>query len=108
MNNEERERERIRRIQERQIRARDPGPSKITHYDWSKHRKPVPKSEPFLVETYYLLPRRLRGALIGVLIGLVLGIVLRLVLPPGAAPLAIVPVLICGIVGWVLGKTVES
>lgn len=107
MNNEERERERLRRLQENQIKARDPGPSKIRHYDWSKHRKPVLKSEPLLVETWHMLPSRGRGAVIGLLIGLLLGVLLRLLLPPQVALLAIVPLLVCGIVGWVLGKTLE-
>jgi hypothetical protein len=107
MNSEERERERIRRLRDSQVTARDPGPSKIRHYDWSKHRKPVPKSEPFLIETYHLLPGRGRSAVIGVGIGLVFGILLRLLLPAHLALLAIVPVIICGVVGWVLGKTLE-
>ncbi len=107
MNNEERERERFRRIQESQIKARDPGPSKITHYDWSKHKRKTPKSEPFLVETYHMLPGRWRSALIGVLLGLILGIILRLVLPASLALLSLLPLIICGIVGWVLGKVIE-
>ncbi len=107
MSNEERERERIRRIQDSQIKSRDPGSSKILHYDWSKHKKPTPKSEPLLVETYHMLPGRWRSALVGVLIGLVLGILLRLLLPAPLALLAIVPLLICGVVGWVLGKLIE-
>ncbi len=107
MSNEDRERERIRRLHDSQIQSRDPGPSKIRHYDWSKHRKPVPKSEPFLVETYHMLPSRGRGALIGIGIGLVLGILLRLLLPPQMALLAVLPMIVCGLVGWVLGKTIE-
>ncbi len=107
MSNEERERERIRRIRDSQIKTRDPGPSKITHYDWSKHKTYKPKTEPFLVETYHLLPGRWRSALFGVGIGLILGILLRLLLPAQLALLALVPLIICGIVGWVVGKTVE-
>ncbi len=107
MNHEERERERFQRIRDSQIRSRDPGPSKITHYDWSKHKKPTAKSEPLLVETYHLLPGRWRSALFGVLIGLFLGILLRLLLPASLALLALVPLIICGIVGWVLGKLIE-
>ena len=107
MSNEEQERERARRVLESQIKARDPGPSKITHYDWSKHKKPPKKQEPLLVETYHLLPNRYRGLAIGALIGLVLGILLKLVLPAQLGLLAILPILICAIVGWVLGKLLE-
>lgn len=107
MSNEEQERERARRVLEGQIKARDPGPSKITHYDWSKHKKPPKKQEPLLVETYHLLPTRFRGVAIGLLIGLILAIFLKLLLPAQLALLAILPLLICGIVGWVLGKLLE-
>jgi hypothetical protein len=107
MNDEEKERERARRIREGQIRARDPGPSKIRHYDWSKHKKPPKKGEPLLVETFHLLPNRYRGAAVGVLIGLILGILLKLLLPAQLALLALLPIIICGIVGWVLGKLLE-
>ncbi len=107
MSNEEQERRRAEQIRESQIRARDPGPSKITHYDWSKHKKPPRKQEPLLVETYHLLPTRYRGLAIGALIGLILGIILKLVLPAQLGLLAILPILVCGIMGWVLGKLLE-
>jgi hypothetical protein len=107
MSNEEQERLRAQRIRESQIKARDPGPSKIRHYDWSKHKKPPPKQEPLLVETWHLLPSRFRGVAIGVLIGLVFAVILKLVLPANLALLAILPILICGMMGWVLGKLLE-
>jgi VIT1/CCC1 family predicted Fe2+/Mn2+ transporter len=107
MSNEEQERLRAQRIREGQIKARDPGPSKIRHYDWSKHKKPPKKQEPLLVETWHLLPSRFRGVAIGVLVGLVFAVILKLVLPANLALLAILPILICGMMGWVLGKLLE-
>ncbi len=107
MSSEERERRRAQQIRESQIRSRDPGPSKIPHYDWSKHNKPARKQEPFLTELLNILPPRGRGAVVGVLIGVLPAVLIKLLLPAELAILALLILVICGVVGWVLGKTLE-
>ncbi len=107
MNQEERERRRAQQIRESQIRSRDPGPSKIPHYDWSKHKKPPRKQEPLLTELFNLLPSRGRGAVFGGLIGVLVAILIRLLLPVELSVLGLLAIIMCGVVGWVLGKTAE-
>jgi hypothetical protein len=109
------ERERLQRLRDAQIAARDPGPSKIPGYDWQQHirrgqqikAKRQSERKPLLVELFLILPGRWRGAVYGVLVGLIPAIPARLFLSDEMALLAVVPLIICGIVGYVLGAVME-
>lgn len=104
MSQEQRERERLRKLKEAQINARDPGTSKIKGYDWAKHAaKPLPKKRSALGEFWYTLPLRWKGAVRGMAFGAVLAIILVILLPGEWDFLALVPLLLCGIVGMILG-----
>jgi hypothetical protein len=104
------DKEHARRIREAQLRARDPGDSKIPGYDWAKHSaKPRPKRPPLLVEMFTLLPHRWRGLIFGMVFGGIVGLIMRLLLlNDELAILALVPVLICGIVGFVIGAVMQT
>jgi hypothetical protein len=106
MNAEERERQRLQRLRDAQIRSRDPGPSKIQHYDWSR-QKAAPKPRPLLAELLDLLPTRIRGFLIGLFLGLVIVIIVGY-LAPGAEVVGLIGLLLTTIVGYVLGSVVQS
>ena len=71
-NRQEHERERLRRLQENQLRARDPGPR--VKVDW-KNVKPK-KQEPLLQAIWKTIPGRGKGLLFGFLFGLVASIVI--------------------------------
>ena len=103
------ERKRLQRIQEAQIAARHPGDSKIRNYDWAKHAaKPQPKKPPWYLATFLLIPKRWRGAMIGLLLGSIFAIVLIVSLPAELDVLALLPLLICGVVGFVLGAVLQD
>ena len=103
------ERDRLSRLREAQLNARDPGESKIKGYDWKKHyAKPKPKPKPLVVELFDILPTRWKGAFFGVLFGAVLGAFLLFLLPTEWDLMAVVPVLICGIGGMVVGKVLQE
>lgn len=105
----ENEQERIRRLRDAQIHSRDPGVSKIRHYDWAKHAaKPKKKQPPLLVEMFSLLPSRWKGALLGPLFGSMIGILVMLFVPDDLDALALLPVMICGVVGMILGKLFQN
>jgi hypothetical protein len=106
---EQDDKDRIRRIREAQLSARDPGSSKIPGYDWGKHAaKPKPKPKPLLLDLWDILPSRWKGALYGVILGAILGVILLFVLPGEWRVLALIPVLIAGIAGMVLGKLFQN
>jgi hypothetical protein len=116
MNTNETERERLQRIRDAQIKARDPGPSKIRGYDWQKHvargkqikAKRQAEQQPFLVELFMLLPNRYRGAIIGALIGGLIPAVLgRLLLSGDWVLLAVMPLIMFGIIGYGSGLVLE-
>lgn len=102
--------ERLKRLRDAQIASRDPGNSKIRHYDWGKHAaKPQPKKRFFLLNEWYYLPTRIKGSLLGMLFGVLLAFILRLtVLNSDTELLMIVPILICFIVGFVLGAMFQE
>jgi hypothetical protein len=99
------ERERARRIQEAQIKSRDPGPSKIRNYDWSK-QKAAPKRKSLLIEILEVFPQRYKGAAIGVILGLIVAAIIALAAPE-VAVLGLAVLLVFGIVGWVLGSSLQ-
>lgn len=109
MNTKETHRQRLQRLHDAQIAARDPGDSQIRGYDWAKHAaKPIPKQKPLLMEFYALLPARWKGILFGVIFGGIIGIVLVAALPYELHAMALLPMLICGIVGMVIGAMMQE
>jgi hypothetical protein len=115
MGDSDNERERLQRLRDAQVKARDPGPSKIRNYDWQKHAargraiqaKRKAQEKPFLIELYTLLPKRYQSAVIGVVIGLIPAIIGRLVLSGDWVLLAIVPLIVFGIIGYGIGSSLE-
>lgn len=107
------EQDRLQKLREEQLRARDPGVSKIKGYDWSNHAKRTKviqksRQKPLLLELYDVLPGRWKGALNGFLFGVVIAIILVLVLPADWDFLALVPLLIASVVGFVLGSVIAK
>lgn len=109
MSQEQRERERAQRIKDAQLRARDPGPSKIRGYDWAKHTehaRQIHKPKPFLKEVFDMIPARWKGLIVGFVIGGILGLFLGLLVPPDFRVLALVPIMLFSLGGFVIGKLV--
>lgn len=105
------EKERLRKIRDAQIAARDPGDSKIKGYDWKKHSKKHanrPKEKPLMVEMFYIMPTRWKGALIGLVGGGILGLILALLLTGEAQVLASLPPLVGFVAGMVLGMALQN
>lgn len=111
------DKERLRRLKQKQVAARDPGESKIKGYDWSKHDKKARRvaaekrkqaQRPLVVQIWEVLPGRWRGAVYGVVFGLLLDIPLLLFLPAEWRVLLLVPLLLCGVVGMIVGRTMQS
>ena len=71
--NDDRERARLQRLQEQQLRARDPGPR--VKVDW-KNVKPK-KQEPLLASIWHAIPGRGRGLLFGFFMGIFFSIVIN-------------------------------
>jgi hypothetical protein len=113
MSNYRNDQDRAQRIRDAQIKARDPGVSKIKGYDWGKHAKRVQaikkaNEKPFLVDLYDLLPSRWKGALIGVVLGLIPLIAAQIFLEGEWKLLGLLPLMIFGVVGFVIGKTTQN
>jgi hypothetical protein len=103
---------RAQRIRDAQIKARDPGVSKIKGYDWGKHAKRAQQikkahEKPFLVDLFDLMPPRWKGALAGVLLGLVPLIAAQIFLQGEWKLLGLLPLMIFGVVGFVIGKATQ-
>jgi hypothetical protein len=105
MNEEERERQRVAKLRAAQIKTRDPGPSKIPHYDWSNQRPR--KRTPILKEIFGVFPTRIRGLAIGLLLGIVAAIAIQFAAPEFAV-CGIIAMIVFGIAGWVLGMVIQS
>jgi hypothetical protein len=109
------ERERLQRLRDAQVKARDPGPSKIRNYDWQKHAargkqiqaKRQAGQRPFLLELFALMPKRYQGAAVGVAIGLIPAIAGRLLLSGEWVLLAVVPLMVFGMIGYGIGLSLE-
>lgn len=109
--------ERLRQIKQQQVNARNPGESKIRGYDWGKHdhkaqriavQKRKKQQRFILFEIWEILPGRWKGVVYGVLFGAVMSIPLLFVLPSNWHFMVLLPLLICGIVGMILGKTLQD
>lgn len=110
------ERDRLQRIREQQIKARDPGKSKIPGYDWQQHaargrainasrRKKAER--PWVVRTYELLPGRLKGAVIGLWVGAFPAIAGLILLSGEWKMLAIIPPMVFAVLGYLIGMMME-
>lgn len=113
LNKSDAERARAQRILEQQLKARDPGPSKIKGYDWSKHAKrsqQVYKSrqKPLLVDLFDILPPRWKGAAVGLAIGLAPLIAGLVFLSGEWRIIGLLGLVICGVVGFVIGKVTQD
>ncbi|MFN8372613.1 MAG: hypothetical protein U0694_07015 [Anaerolineae bacterium] len=113
MSSNRQEQERIQRLRDAQIRARDPGTSKIKGYDWAKHGKraaEIKKSrqKPLLLEVLDIMPPRWKGAAMGVALGLIPLIAAQIFLQGDWKILGLLPILVFGIVGFVIGKTTQD
>ncbi|NWF68033.1 MAG: hypothetical protein HXY40_03015 [Chloroflexi bacterium] len=105
--------DRLQRLRDAQIKARDPGTSKIKGYDWGKHAqraKQIQKArqKPLLRDLYDLLPGRWKGALAGLLLGALLAALLYFLLPGEWKIAALLPLLICAVAGFIIGKTTDN
>jgi hypothetical protein len=109
------ERERLQRLRDQQITARDPGPSKIRGYDWQKHAqrgqeikaKRKAEQKPLLIELFMILPKRWQGAMIGVSVGALPAIAARLLLSGEWVLVAVIPPIVFGIIGYASGLSLE-
>ncbi len=111
------DKDRARRLREAQIRARDPGESKIPGYDWSKHDKKARRiaaqkkkeaERPLLLAIFEDLPARWKGLVYGFIFGTIIGVFIILLLPSDWRLLFVVPQLLCMVVGMILGKITQS
>lgn len=110
------EQERFQRIRDSQINARDPGPSKIRDYDWEAHarrgkvinQKRRKEQKPLLIDLFSLLPSRWKGAITGGAVGLILVLAAEIFLSNEWKLLGIVGLLVCGVVGFVLGAGLQE
>ena len=108
----EQEKERVRKIIERQIANRNPGDSRIRGYNWDKHNeknqrnaaRKKKESERFLLFTLWdTLPQDLKWGGYGFFIGTLVGLPM-LLLPPEWRLLMAIPPLIGAILGMLLDK----
>jgi len=102
--------ERLRRLREQQIGARDPTAKARRHYEIVGNR---PRPTFSLVEEIKLLPAKVTwvfyGAVIGLIAGIAIGLVVDMMFKFGCAGyLAIFLMLWGGIVGRILGKARDS
>lgn len=112
MSPEERERQRVARLRQQQVSARDPGPSKIRGYDWGQHAKKGSQlrknQKPFLVEFVRIIPTRWKGVILGLLLSLIAVVAILALTPPELNLLAVVPPLLFGMSGYVLGVVLQD
>lgn len=104
------EKEKLKRIREAQIRARDPGSSKIRNYDWAKHAELAGRKQRVTLKSLFLdLPTRWKGTLIGLCFGAGIAMFMSaLLLTDSTRVLAIIPIFILAIVGFFGGKAMED
>jgi uncharacterized membrane protein len=112
----EQERERLQRLRDEQIRARDPGKSKIRGYDWERHaehgreinaKRAKEAQKPLLIALYQALPERLQAAIIAFLIGLIPAVAGLILLDGEWRMLAIIPPLVLAALGYLIGMMLE-
>lgn len=105
MSSNDQERERLRKLRERQLRERDPGPR--VKVEWKGDS--AIKKEPLLQLIWSGLPYGARGGLIGLLIGTIALIAMSMALPQpwgsGCGALVLVGVIPMGII---LGRATDQ
>jgi hypothetical protein len=109
----ESEEERIRRLRDAQIRARDPGPSKIKGYDWSAHARrgaqiKKKRQRTLLVDLFDALPARWKGVAGGFVFGLIFMVAAQVFLTGEWRLLGLVGLLISMVVGYIVGTSVQT
>lgn len=111
------DRERLRRIQERQLADRNPGDSKIKGYDWDKHfekkhqvdaRRKKEAARPLLFMLWEALPPRWKGFGYGFGLGTIVGVPLLFLAPPEWRMVFVIPPLLGAVMGMFLGKALDS
>jgi hypothetical protein len=107
------ERTRAQRIRDAQIAARDPGVSKIKGYDWSKHAKrsqqiQYKRQKPLLLDLFDILPPRWKGAVVGLGVGILPLLAGLIFLNGDWKILGVVGLLICLIIGFVVGAATQD
>jgi hypothetical protein len=113
MSSNREDQERAQRIQDAQIRARDPGASKIKGYDWEKHGKRAQQikknnQKPLIVEFFDLMPSRWKGALVGLVLGFIPLIAAFIFLEGEWKVIGVLALLIFGVVGFIIGATTSD
>ena len=109
MSNEDRELERLKRIRDRQLRARDPQVKqrKIQRNITAKRRKAVRKFS--LREILAEIPHKVKGALIGAVIGMVISIVLPMFIEAYWVDIVgIAAIFVLAIVGLFFGQAYDT
>lgn len=106
----DKEKERLKKIREAQIKARDPGSSKICNYDWGKHAQLAERKQKMTLRTLFLdLPGRWQGAMAGFFFGTGLAIFMNILfLTDTTRLLVFIPMIISMIIGFVVGKSTED
>jgi hypothetical protein len=104
---EERERERIMRLQQRQINTRDPG-SRFKHVDLSKapsrNRKKLPLGQRIKKAII-----RQRWTIFGFIVGVfILGFTISVSTEPIAWLFAFIMMLFVTLAGWIIGRNIEK
>jgi len=110
---DEQERQRASRLLKKQINSRDPGPSKIRGYDWGKaaeRGKVIKKNnqKPLLVELFDVFPARWKGVMIGLLLAIIPTIVITMMTQDIWRVMALLPPLVFGIGGFVVGSMMQE
>ena len=109
MSKEDRELERLKRIRDRQLRARDPQVKqrKIQHNIAAKRRKSVRKFS--LREIWADIPHKVKGTFMGAVIGLAVSIVLPMFVEANWVDIAgIAAILVLGIMGFFFGQASDT
>jgi hypothetical protein len=103
---EERERERVRRLRDQRLQRHDPG-AKIKGVNWDPQRKEKPKPM-FPFSLLQGMPARVQGAIIGLVLGLVIFLMAVFALPGELKILSILAILLGGVVGMIIGAATDQ
>lgn len=110
------DKEKLRRIREAQISARNPGDSKIKGYNWDKHygkkkqieaKRKTESERALIIVLWKELPARWKGFCYGFILGTLAGLP-ALLLPTEWRLLVVVPQLVGAIIGMIVGQSTEN
>lgn len=100
----DKERERIQRIRDQQIKARDPGQK--VNVQWKDES--AKKQGSLVKEIFGVFPGKVKGAVVGLVIGIIFYFIIQLVLPvEWKALCGLLVILVCLILGMILGNTMD-